>query len=155
MSKQLPNLAFAITLTTGDYSRLIFIQKNYFKLASLIEKYRNDFEEICFCLEILDKTYKETKMHYHGYIVVKIDKIAIFNRFLTNYNDVFCKFIDVKILTDKEKWIQYMNKQREIIDYSYASFAPYRVIEKTSKIELKQKQKFEFMKKINSLTKII
>jgi len=110
-------ICYAITLTTGDEYNTLIVDKYNVLLNDLLFKYKKYFYDFQFNLEILDKSYLETKIHYHGYIKINVTNIQQFQSFIREWKKDH--FVQVKIVTDLEKWIEYITKQTSIYRKGY------------------------------------
>lgn len=119
--KTVQNLEFALTLTTGSHPTKLIIRNISKKLNYLLRKYIETFEKYIIYIEILDKNYMETKVHYHGYMIVKYNKLYNYNRFVKEYEELLKGYTDNKIITDREKWLKYISKQHEILKNNYSN----------------------------------
>ncbi len=110
-------IQYAVTLTTGDEYNIPVCRRHNETLNELLLKYREYFYEFLFTLEILDNALMETKIHYHGYVVVRYIHIQQFQRFIQEWNK--SKFVKIKLITDKQKWIEYILKHQTILKIGY------------------------------------
>lgn len=112
------SLEIAVNLTTGKvYSHLAANNITY-DLVILLKKYDEYFSYYSFNIEILDKSFIETMIHYHGYIVINNDNIEKYNAFLKDWREMY-GFFKCEKITNLENWINYMTKQEHILELSY------------------------------------
>ena len=111
------HIQYAVTLTTGDQYNLLTCRKHVRKLNELLLKYREYFMKFIFTLEILDKNLIETKIYFHGYVKIQILYIQQFQEFIHKWNKI--NFTKVKIITDLNKWIDYITKHQDILKVGY------------------------------------
>ncbi len=111
------SISYAITFTTGDEFNLMITKKWNNRLNDLLYNYRKRFIEFLFTLEILDKELLETKIHYHGYVIVSYKNITFFQQFVRDWKQF--GFVKIKQITDHEKWVQYILKHQTILEIGY------------------------------------
>lgn len=111
------HLEYAVTLTTGDEYNPLVCNCICKKFNDLLFDYRKYFTDFQFHLEILDKNYMETKIHFHGFIIVPVRNIQRFQKFIRTWKKDY--FVCVKLVTDMEKWHAYITKQNDVIRIGY------------------------------------
>lgn len=107
-------LTFAITLTTGkDYKDRINIARDCsYVLTKIISPYSRYLEYYEFNMEVLDKCYCWTKLHYHGIVQIKIENIIHWPRFVSECEKNL-GHVDIKTEPD-DGWTKYIRKQLKI-----------------------------------------
>lgn len=111
------HIMYALTLTTGDDINSLFIKKQWKNIIELLHKYNKYFDDYLICIELLDKDFIETKIHFHGYVKVLVSNVCYFNDFIREYNKKY--FSKIKLINDFEKWVEYCLKQQFVIESSY------------------------------------
>lgn len=140
------SIEFALTLTTGVVPTKLGIDKYNRLLNNLLCKYFDIFIDYQVNLEILDKNYVETKLHFHGYMNVRSNRIYNYNRFLDDWK-TSKGHIKNLVITDKEKWLQYINKQKTILELSYSHMIE-KIVHTPTNIKVAPKSTFdEFLQK--------
>lgn len=106
----------AINLTTGLIPSNTSIHKVYKFLCVLLQKYQ--FKDYEFVLEFINNELLLTKVHYHGYIEVKVENIHNYNLFIDSWKS-HIGMVKCNIISDLGKWREYIYKHIDITLSSY------------------------------------
>ena len=114
-------LPMAFTLTTGKkYAGKVNRVKEYhYLLVKLLQSYKHMYSNFEICLEIFDDGYRETKLHYHGYMFVNKDMVYQYSKFLAEWEKKSKTSMTVSKKVYNDKWEEYIHKH-DIISLTYS-----------------------------------
>lgn len=124
------SIYMAITLTTGlDFKGKINRAKEVFHmLVKLLQSYDDEFKEYSFTFEMFNKGFRETKMHFHGMVLLEPSKILEYSNFIKEYERGSKTTMSESKRVFNEKWEEYMAKHDEIEETYEAAGIRYRTV---------------------------
>lgn len=114
-------ISLALTLTTGcKYAGKINRAKPYYLLLTkLLQSYKNMYSECMFKVEIFNKGFQETPLHFHGWIKVYPSKMYLYSSFIREWlKQTKTHQVVSKVMFDQAKWQAYMDKH-DVINATY------------------------------------